>query len=451
MSALERIKKLVDLDDPYRQAPDDLAELQIDAVRELAAQRRKQIKVLDKRATDAGIGEIRSLHDLVPLLFSHTTFKSYPENFIDDGRWSHMNLWLQTLSTRPVTGVDVKDIRDIDDWVARLHQAGHYVFTSSGTSGKCSFMNHNDADMDIGRRAMATSIRNSNPAFRSQRRPVFVMMPRYGSHRMIQQVNDAVVGIGEEGEIHYLSDQPATAGDVRRISRMRRAIADGTAKPSEIAAFEASMAERQKRVQTDMQAFLDKLFAKRKEPTYINGMWSMLWAVVEGGRARGLAEGDFHPDTVITIGGGLKGARLPADFMEQAHRFFGIAERNWAMTYGMVEMTGTAPWSYIAAGYHLPPWIVPLILDKNGEKLLNPEDRRGEVEGRMAFVDVLVEGRWGGIITGDKVSVDFSPGKDGLKVPIVRRVARYQDLEEGEDKLSCAGTMEAYVHGMVEV
>jgi hypothetical protein len=131
-------------------------------------------------------------------------------------------------------------------------------------------------------------------------------------------------------------------------------------------------------------------------------------------------------------------------------KFFGIPARNYAMTYGMVEMTGTAPYIHTAEGYMLPPWIVPLVLDKAGEKLLNPRDGKGVVEGRFAFIDLLVEGRWGGIITGDKVKVDFSPGRDDIRTAVVQQIARYQDLEEGEDKLSCAGTMEEYVRGAVE-
>ena len=33
----------------------------------------------------------------------------------------------------------------------------------------------------------------------------------------------------------------------------------------------------------------------------------------------------------------------------------------------------------------------------------------GVVEGRFGFLDLLYEGRWGGLITGDKVTVDFKP------------------------------------------
>jgi hypothetical protein len=450
MSALKTIFELVDAPDPYRQAPADLRALHLEAVRELTALRRGQIKLLDRRAAEVGVREVNKLQDVVPLLFSHTTFKTYPDSFVDEGRWSRMNLWLQTLSTRPVDSVDIDGVRDVDGWVARLRDTGHYVFTSSGTSGKPSFMNHTGADLDVSNRAMITSIRNSHPAFRTEKRPVFVPFPRYGTHRMIEQVGNAVKAIGRDGEIHFLSDEPATAGDVMRGARMRRAIASGAATPAEIAEFEALGAQRQQRVAADLKNLLDRLLERRHEPLFINGMWPLIYMLVQSARKRGIPDGDFHADTVITIGGGLKGSKLPEDFREQVQRFFGIPAANYAMTYGMVEMTGTAPYSHAAGGYTLPPWIVPMVLDKAGEKLLNPDDGSGSVEGRFAFIDLLVEGRWGGIITGDKVTIDFSGGRDNVRTAVVREIARYQDLEEGEDKLSCAGTMEDYVRGAVE-
>ena len=33
--------------------------------------------------------------------------------------------------------------------------------------------------------------------------------------------------------------------------------------------------------------------------------------------------------------------------------------------------------------------------------------------------------------------------------PIVRSINRYQDLEEGEDKLTCAGSIDSYVRGSI--
>ena len=62
-----------------------------------------------------------------------------------------------------------------------------------------------------------------------------------------------------------------------------------------------------------------------------------------------------------------------------------------------------------------------------------------------------MEGRWGGVISGDKVTIDFAASPDGVVVPKVRSIARFADLEDGEDKLSCAGTIETYVRGNIGV
>ena len=89
-------------------------------------------------------------------------------------------------------------------------------------------------------------------------------------------------------------------------------------------------------------------------------------------------------------------------------------------------------------------------LDDFTKKLLNPAAGNGLVEGRMALFDLLTDSRWGGLISGDKVTLDFTTA-DGFAGPLVRSVARYQDLEEGEDKLTCAGTIDSYVRGAVNL
>jgi hypothetical protein len=77
-----------------------------------------------------------------------------------------------------------------------------------------------------------------------------------------------------------------------------------------------------------------------------------------------------------------------------------------------------------------------------------PNHGEGEIEGRAAFFDLSLDGRWGGIITGDKISIDFGPCACGQKGPTVRdNIVRYADLE-GDDKIGCAGTIDAYVRGV---
>src|ERR1700728_3759388 len=138
MSALQEIFSLLDVADPYRAAPAALRELQLEALRERFAEKLRQIPILARRAQEAGIEEIRSLSDVVPLLFTHTNYKSYPESFVDKDQWANMNRWLQTLSSQQVENVRLDGVRDADVWLAHLGDAGHHVFASSGTSCKCS-------------------------------------------------------------------------------------------------------------------------------------------------------------------------------------------------------------------------------------------------------------------------------------------------------------------------
>jgi len=64
------------------------------------------------------------------------------------------------------------------------------------------------------------------------------------------------------------------------------------------------------------------------------------------------------------------------------------------------------------------------------------------------FFDVALDGRWGGVISGDKISVDYGPCVCGNRSPSIRDdVVRYADLE-GDDKIGCAGTVDAYVRGL---
>jgi hypothetical protein len=59
-----------------------------------------------------------------------------------------------------------------------------------------------------------------------------------------------------------------------------------------------------------------------------------------------------------------------------------------------------------------------------------------------------LDGRWGGVISGDRISIDYRPCACGNKGPSIRdNIVRYADLE-GDDKIGCAGTVDAYVRGV---
>jgi hypothetical protein len=163
-------------------------------------------------------------------------------------------------------------------------------------------------------------------------------------------------------------------------------------------------------------------------------------------RGMGYSGKDFHPENCIYVGGGLKRAQLPPDYQQVVHETFNIpAHRNFQI-YSMQELGSTMPRCQKGRRYHVPPWIVPLILNKNGDAL---QAKSGsEVEGRAAFFDLSLDGRWGGVITGDRISLDFASCACGNASPSVRDdIVRYADLE-GDDKIGCAGTVDAYVRGV---
>ena len=450
MSAVDDLIALARSPDPFRTAPANLAELQLEAARERFAERRDQIKVLDKRARESGTASVDKLDDLVPLLFAHTNYKSYPEAFVDNGQWKNMNLWLGTLSTHPTTNIDVADVDDIDGWLARAKAGGHHIFASSGTSGKSSFLNQSAQDLDLSVTACLHATDFSTPGHApDNRHSVFTMMPDRGTHKMIDFCNAHFPRWAAPGELHRLSNDPILAYDAMRPAQLRRLLAAGKASPAEMAEHEAQIAARQAKRAEEMNAWLDLIESRRDRPLYLGVMFGMAWQLVQALRARGIKDGDFHPDTVMSFGGGTKGAVLPPDFKEQITGFFGVTPDRISGSYAMVEMSGFCAKIQPTETYTIPPWIIPLVLDKSGEQLLGTTTSHGRVTGRMAFFDILADARWGGIISGDKVEVEFGSDFQGIKTPIVHSIARYADLEEGEDKLTCAGSIDSYVRGSI--
>ena len=161
----------------------------------------------------------------------------------------------------------------------------------------------------------------------------------------------------------------------------------------------------------------------------------------------GYSAKDFHPDNCIYVGGGLKRALLPPDYQQFVHETFNIPPNRNFQNYSMQELNSGMPRCQKGGRYHVPPWMIPFVLDKDGDTLL--PHSAGEIEGRAAFFDLALDGRWNGVITGDKISLDFDPCACGATSPSIRdNIVRYADLSAGDDKIGCAGTVDAYVRGL---
>lgn len=90
---------------------------------------------------------------------------------------------------------------------------------------------------------------------------------------------------------------------------------------------------------------------------------------------------------------------------------------------------------------------MPFVLDPEDGHVL-PTDR-GEQTGRAAFFDLLPSTYWGGIVTGDEVSLDHRPCSCGRTTAhIARAIQRFSEKHGGDDKITCAASDDAHARAM---
>ena len=447
-AAVERLTRLVTdrarFDIPYA----ELRDAQIAAVDERFQERKDQIKLLRHRAREADVDAIDSIEAVVPLLFPHTAYKSYPEGWLMEEKWDRLTKWLGTISSHPIKPIDLSNVADVDDWIGRLEAVGHFISCSSGTTGKSAMLIASQADMDWSKIDTVNVFSWGSGVQPAQDRMMIGCAPvaSVPKNLVIGEAQRAAFANPEWPRFRY-PVPPITVGSLTKMVVLRKAIADGTAKPGEIADFEATSKARQEAIDNAVGVTADYLIANRDKKLFVSGMWNGLYQVAKAVREKGCSAKDFHPDNCIYVGGGLKRARLPADYQEFVHETFNIPSGRHFQNYSMQELNSGMPKCQKGGRYHVPPWMIPMILNKDGDALL-PHSGDGEIEGRAAFFDLALDGRWGGVITGDKVSLDFGPCECGHKGPSIRdNIVRYADIE-GDDKIGCAGTIDAYVRGV---
>ena len=446
-AAADKLTDLVDDKNRYDIPFSELQDAQVEAMNERFQERKDAIKLLRHRADEAEIDAITCREDAVALLLPHTAYKSYPESFLMDERWDRLGKWLDTVSTHRVPKLDPDTIADVDDWVDRLQDSGHYVACSSGTTGKSAMLPASAADMQWLKRdaPQAYTWGSGVPLDRSRR--IFGLAPvaKVPRNEATGEAYTATLQDPNSERFQY-PVPPITVGGLTQMVVARKKIADGTILPEELVEFERVSAERAKWVDEAVGVTARALVEARADKLHLTGLWKGLYDVAAAVRELGYSGKDFNPENSIYVGGGLKRAKLPDDYREFVYETFNISPSRNYQNYSMQELHSGMPRCQKGGRYHVPPWLVPLILDKSGDTLLPIAD--GEYEGRAAFFDLSIDGRWGGVISGDKISIDFRPCACGARGPSIRDdVVRYADLE-GDDKIGCAGTVDAYVRGV---
>ncbi|OBJ06303.1 hypothetical protein [Mycobacterium colombiense] len=445
-SAVERLVTMVGAKDCFDIEPTELLPLQLQAANERLEARSQRIPLLANRAQSGGVERIKQAADLVPLLFAHTTYKTYAEGWLNDGQWDRMGKWLATVSTRDVDGLDTGGVQTLDDWLKRLETVGHYLSCSSGTTGKPAMLSCTEGDIELSARINIEALLWATGLARGEDRKFLGLGPQFAAPRE-DAIRQAMVDCFSSRYPPYQfgDGEPITVGSMVEMITLRRKLADGTARPSEIADFERIAAQRGADMEASAKKAVDAVIEARAVPLLATGMFATLYQIAEGIRAKGHGGDDFNPGNAMMVAGGLKGAVLPDNYREYVLDTFNVTEDRLYHAYSMREINATFPLCS-AARYHVSPWVIMLPLDTAGEKLLDPAD--GEIEARAAFFDASIEGRWGGVISGDRVSVSFGKCRCGHQGPTVsREITRYADLPGG-DKITCAGSIDAYVRGV---
>jgi len=416
-------------------------------------EQRDTIAVLGKLADRLGITAISEFSDLVPLLFPHTVFKNYSAGLLDRKRFDLMTKWLDQLTAHDLSQVDVAGCEGIDEWIDRLDaQTPLQPITSSGTTGTLSIIpktKHSGAYAMKIARDFSFQTFGVEPTKEDMNPEVDVIWPNHadgklGHLRMANMTKTEFTG-GDESRFHALYSEAVSTDVMFLASKMRQAASRGELDRLEIdpklLAKKDEFVALQERRPKEMAEFFDKVTTQLAgKRVYMSGSYPILYEVAAAGLEKGLRK-VFAPDSVVRTGGGMKGVALPENFMDVIREFLGVDQLD--EIYGMSEVNAMH-WACERGQYHVQPWIIPFVLDPDtGEEL----PREGVQTGRAAFVDVTNDSHWGGIISGDEITLDWRGDCPcGRSTGFIHHdIMRYSEKQGvDDDRISCAATRDEH-------
>ena len=435
---------------------EELSGYQLRCLKGRFAELRDKIPMLNKLAERQGVGAIETLDDVVPLLFEHTMYKSYPPQLLEQHRFGDINRWLSKLTIHDLSSVNVSQCDSLDGYLElMMAQSPLVVGTSSGTTGAMSLMPLGKEEID---RHVETFKMNylqqfgDDAATECADDKLHIIHPyfrRPGGARTYEL--DAMVKVllnGDESRFHAAYPGGMSLDVLHLFARMKAAQQNGELDKLEIHPSLLKRKEEFEKLDRDMpqqlEQFVDDMVEKlRGKRVFLVGTWSLLHAIAERGLSRGL-EGVFAPNSIVIQGGGNKGAEPPQNWQEDVARFVGVPRLRglYAFTEAMARNL-TCEHGH----YHLAPWIIPFVLDPETSK---PLTRKGVATGRMATFDLLANAHWGGAITGDEVTINWDePCRCGqASVYIQGEISRFSEQQGGSDKISCAATPGAHKEAM---
>lgn len=391
------------------------------------------------------------------MLVPDDIFKSYPARLLDEGRWAEMTQWISRISAYELS-VDTADVETIDDWIAKLAEAGLRLVFSSGTSGQLSFVPRDErtwrafTELPFLHVAAHLADRGVLPAWKRTALRLAAdhlapadyasLVQRYGLRGLegfffnFSGGNQGVQLVGQElGRLTkaacFLYEKKMSAAAVRAIVR-------GPRSPREQALVDELLdtTVRQKTANYDRVLRALSRAAERRQRVVIFGTPALMMELLEEVQRRGLSLA-LPQGSTISYGGGWKsftGARVPeAELVRRLTTTFGVAPAAISEGYSMTEINGLFP--RCAQGrFHVPPFLEAVIYAEDLSLRQGPE-----VRGTLGVLDPFATSYPGFVLTGDNVSLSRAPCPCGLAGPSILRVER----SPGKDVKGCGGIMAA--------
>ena len=420
--------------------------LQLEAVRINFARMRNRIPALKKLADRQGVDRIDKIEDVLPVCFDHRVLKNYPIQIIENRDFPKLTGWLDKLTAHDLTKVDLAGITTIEDWLGRLEAYGMLVTYSSGTTGKLSFVPRSLDEFGAWR-AHFYNVNRASSGVDAYTTKLPTLSPNYrgGYQTMLKMMSLFNVEMaGGEEHYHTLYDSHIPADLMALSGRLQSAEDKGEigrlGLDPALLDQRRRMLEQGRRRDQDMEVWFGKLIeAFKGQRVKIGGTFSDLYRVAKAGLDKGMRCA-FAPGSILTGGGGMKGYKdAPADWEDQVKYFFGVEKLG--NQYGFSECIGNAPLCD-AGFFHFLPYTVPLLMDADGQAL----PREGVQKGRLVLVDPIPTSYWGGFVSGDEVTLhweeDCPCGWGGPRA--AKTIRRFAESEGGDDKITCAGSQQAY-------
>jgi hypothetical protein len=420
--------------------------LQLEALQYRFARLRDRIPALEILADKQGVDRIDRIEDVLPICYDHRVLKNYPRSILENRDFPKLTAWMNKLTMHDLTRVDLTGLKTIDDWLGRLESYGMIIGTSSGTTGKLSFVTRSLDDLPQWRAHwMQVAYAGTGVDPRKTKLPTFVPGYRTGYQMAIkngmQFVDEMCGGMQNYYTLydgHMSADLMALAGKIQAAEE-KGEIENLDIDPALVEQRRQLIAQGRRRAQ-DVEAWFTKLIEEFKgRQVRIGGLFAELYRVAQAGLDKGV-KCEFAPNSIMVGGGGMKGFKeAPENWREIAMEFFGVDRL--CSSYGFSENMGNAP-QCDAGFYHFFPYTIVMLMGPDGEAL----PREGVQTGRMAVYDLLAESCWGGIVSGDEVTAHFDDDCPcGWRGPrLESSIRRYSEMEGGDDKITCSGSAKAY-------